>query len=307
MLSKLMVSVFGMAMAVSAAAQERTPAVESAMKLEAELATLQTKIESGTTEIQKKRKLEAEMLAAKMRVPLEASVVTGAPYSAEVVSESVQVLGDGNRIIRRTTGRVYRDSQGRIRREEDREPGHVGSISITDPVAKVAYSLDPESKAAWRTEGSPARELVRKIAVARTDPAEVELRKKLEAEMIARASGAPPKVPSLRAPSPAWEEKSEKLPSRNIEGVMAQGTRTTRTIPAGAIGNEQPILNVTEEWRSTELQVLVMTRTSDPRSGESTYRLVNIVRAEPGQSWFELPADYTVQESPLRKREPAKQ
>ena len=64
-----------------------------------------------------------------------------------------------------------------------------------------------------------------------------------------------------------WDEKTEKLPARNIEAVMAEGTRTTRTIPAGAIGNEQPLVTVTEEWRSPELQVLVLTRTSDPRTG----------------------------------------
>jgi hypothetical protein len=96
---------------------------------------------------------------------------------------------------------------------------------------------------------------------------------------------------------PAWDEKKEKLPARNVEGVMAEGTRTTRTIPAGAIGNEAPIVTVTEEWYSADLQVLVMTKTSDPRSGESTYRLLNISRAEPNQSWFEIPADYTVKVS----------
>ncbi len=70
------------------------------------------------------------------RVPLETKFVKDAPYSAEIVTESIQVLGDGNRIVHRTTGRVYRDSQGRTRREEDIEPGRSGSISISDPVAR---------------------------------------------------------------------------------------------------------------------------------------------------------------------------
>src|SRR5688500_16691815 len=68
-------------------------------------------------------------------VPVESQLVKGAPYTAEVVTESVQTLADGNRIVRKTTGRVYRDSQGRTRREDDREPGTVRMISITDPVA----------------------------------------------------------------------------------------------------------------------------------------------------------------------------
>ena len=255
------------------------------------------------------------------RVPLETKVVKGAPYSAEVVTESTQVLADGNRIIRRTTGRVYRDSQGRTRRENDVEPGRVGLISVTDPVAGIAFSLDPEPKIAWKTSGAATGVLAAKIRTA--DPAEVERRQKVEEEMVAAARGGgrgwtavqPKPVPSpAPAPTPVvsmghvssgWDEKTEKLAPRNIEGVMADGTRTTRTIPAGAIGNEQPIVSVTEEWRSPELQVLVLTRTSDPRTGESVYKLQNITRAEPNASWFEVPADYTVRESGIRKLMPS--
>ena len=87
----------------------------------------------------------------------------------------------------------------------------------------------------------------------------------------------PAPTPAMRRAYTAWDEKTEVLPSRSIEGVMAEGKRVTRTIPAGAIGNEQPIVSVTEEWRSPELQVLVMTRTSDPRTGESVYKLQNII------------------------------
>jgi len=83
--------------------------------------------------------------------------------------------------------------------------------------------------------------------------------------------------------------------------VTAEGTRTTRTIPAGAIGNEQPIVTVTEEWRSPDLQVLVLTRMTDPRTGESTYKLTGISRADPNLAWFEVPGDYTVKETGIRK------
>jgi len=43
-----------------------------------------------------------------MHVSVETKPVLGAPYSAEAVSESVQVLADGNRIVRRSASRVYR-------------------------------------------------------------------------------------------------------------------------------------------------------------------------------------------------------
>jgi hypothetical protein len=255
------------------------------------------------------------------RVPLEAKVVKGAPYSAEVVTESVQVLSDGNRIVRRTTGRVYRDGQGRTRREDDLQPGQVVGISIIDPVGQVAYSLDTQSKTAWKTPSAAGAVLMNKLSQASVeDPAELERRRQVEAAMVVDAKrqeaavASPTRMPPPPPPAPtpvigraytAWDEKTEVLPARSIEGVMAEGKRTTRTIPAGAIGNEQPIVSVTEEWRSPELQVLVMTRTADPRTGESVYKLQNIVRAEPNISWFEVPADYTIKETGVRKLTPS--
>jgi hypothetical protein len=91
------------------------------------------------------------------------------------------------------------------------------------------------------------------------------------------------------------------LEHKTIEGVAVEGRRTTTVIPAGQIGNEQPITIVSENWRSPELNVLVMTRHSDPRMGESAYRLQNIVRAEPDRSLFMVPADYTVKDTGIRK------
>ncbi|MBI4477572.1 MAG: hypothetical protein HY654_10390, partial [Acidobacteria bacterium] len=95
--------------------------------------------------------LEADGGIVSLRVPLENKVVKGAPYSAEIEIENVQMLADGNRIVRRTTGRVYRDSAGRIRREEDATPGHHSVVSIFDPVAAVSYSLDDERRVAWKS------------------------------------------------------------------------------------------------------------------------------------------------------------
>jgi len=92
------------------------------------------------------------------------------------------------------------------------------------------------------------------------------------------------------------EAKTEKLEARSFDGVTAEGTRTTVTIPAGEIGNEMPINIVDEHWYSPELQVTVMTRHSDPRSGETTYRLTNISRAEPAAALFQVPSDYTLKD-----------
>jgi hypothetical protein len=93
----------------------------------------------------------------------------------------------------------------------------------------------------------------------------------------------------------------EDLGQQTVEGVLAAGTRTTRVIPAGAIGNLQPIKVISEEWMSPDLKVLVMTKHSDPRTGETIYRLSNIVRAEPDHALFTVPADYTLREPAIRR------
>ena len=96
---------------------------------------------------------------------------------------------------------------------------------------------------------------------------------------------------------------TELLGTRDFDGVRADGKRTTRTIPAGAIGNEKPIAIVSERWYSPDLDVVVMNRNADPRSGETVYRLTNIKRGEPSADLFKVPADYKVRndERPERK------
>ncbi|HMD37116.1 MAG TPA: hypothetical protein VKH42_19210, partial [Vicinamibacterales bacterium] len=93
---------------------------------------------------------EKKIATAFVKTPLESRTVKGAPYSAEFVNDFVQALSDGNRIVHHSTGRVCRDAEGRVRREEDR-PSGPPSISITDPVAGFSYSLNPETHVAMKT------------------------------------------------------------------------------------------------------------------------------------------------------------
>ena len=251
-------------------------------------------------------------------------VVKGAPYSAQAVTESVQALADGNRIVHKNTAQVYRDSEGRTRR--DQTVGAVGPYAaagdpiqtffISDPVAGVDYILDQRSKTArkllrrewnWRTEdkvpadaapGAPPRERVLKEGMGG------------EEHTFIFTTPAPPPPGGIAGQMPGEgvrvefygggkaETKTEKLDARSFDGVRAEGTRITTTIPAGDIGNEQPIQIVNERWYSPDLQLIVMTRHSDPRFGETTYRLTNIQRGEPSASLFQLPSDYTIKEGP---------
>src|SRR4051794_20281037 len=271
------------------------------------------------------RKMATEVAA---RVPLERAI-KAAPYSAETIVEGNQVLADGNRITQKTTGRVYRDSEGRTRREEDRKDGSVG-ISITDPVGGFSYSLDPINKIAWRTPMGATGAIMGKLEAAELDKRKVELDRITAADGTTRIERKETQVP----PTQADQEKAAVMAARGgaggrgggggargeggamiarsrgpeaplehktIDGIAVEGHSTRRVIPAGQIGNEQPLTVTNEEWRSPDLNVLVMTRHTDPRSGESTYRLTNIIRAEPDASLFMVPPDYTVKDTGIRK------
>jgi len=195
------------------------------------------------------------------------ATVKGAPYSATAITESTQTLRDGNKISRKATASVYRDGEGRTRREQTLSS--IGPFSssgqptqmvfIHDPVAGVQYALDPQTRTAhkMKTWSGPG--------------------------------------PEHKAPS-STQVKTESLGTQTIEGIEAEGTRTTLTIPAGQFGNDRPIDIVSERWVSPALQVVVLSRHSDPRMGEHIYRLTNITRSEPARSLFDVPADYTVKE-----------
>jgi len=206
-------------------------------------------------------------------------VVKGAPYSATAITESAQTLSNGVRITHKTTASIYRDSEGRTRREVtiDRvgpfatadEPAQL--IFIDDPVAGVQYILDQRSHTARKRTAPPGDGPRRR---------------------------PPPEKAPERAPEKASAEgKTESLGKQVIEGVEAEGVRSVITIPEGRIGNNRPIEIISERWDSTELQTVVLSKHNDPRFGETVYRLTNINRAEPAQALFEVPADYKVEES----------
>jgi hypothetical protein len=218
--------------------------------------------------------------------------VTGAPFTATATTQTTQVLPNGTHINRTSTGAVYRDSQGRTRREET--VGPVGALAssgstarqmvfIHDPVASAAYVLNPQNKTA------------RKMAFARRGPNSQTGTAATGAgqtgqEATESISGAAPN--RQHAPF-GGSVKTESLGTQVIAGVTAEGTRHTLTIPAGAMGNDQAIQSVSERWYSSDLQIVVKSVHTDPRFGQTTYQLTNVSRAEPPATLFEVPADYT--------------
>jgi hypothetical protein len=376
-------------------------------------------------------------------------VVQGAPYSATAITEHVQKLSDGNQIIRKNEAKIYRDSEGRTRREQKLE--NIGKwtaagdapqmIYINDPVAGVTYNLDPrtrtgrkgnvafkyqtemdneqrikekearlkeiekrseerakqheeemkkretrlkeqaleheemqkqrsierekilkertkereamqkqreklyeerakekekryqemskervkeyEERAAEREKRNKEQEIDRerqlkerkvqmkereqqtkerkeRLKLVEKQKKEIDQQSKSQEKALKKEIADANAKKKIEADA---KKKIEALGKQTIEGVEAEGKRSTRTITAGEIGNTLPIEIIDESWYSAALQVQVMSKHSDPRSGVTTYRLTNISRSEPDRSLFEVPSDYTiVNDSTFKKR-----
>lgn len=238
-------------------------------------------------------------------VPLEpVTTVPNAAFSADAETEFTQVLGDGNRIERRYSSMVARDNQGRTRREE--EIALVGPlavdgpsprlVTIVDPVAGQSYTLDDKQRVAYRNPVAMAK-LRTSHATAWVAGTETHMTWTGTVAGAGKPQVSVTPVPGQRVVAgdgAATKVTTESLGAKPIEGVMAEGTRTTSTIPAGAIGNLMPIEVVSERWYSKELQMPVLISRRDPRTGDSVYRLRNIVKADPPPDLFAVPSDYQI-------------
>ena len=255
---------------------------------------------------------------------LSGKLVKGAPYSAQAVTEMTQVLSDGNRIVNKSVAQVFRDSEGRTRREQTikaigamargGEPQQ--AVFISDPVAGTSYSLDPKTQIARKLPPmrfkiqdpaqGPSKLSGQGVTAAGqgTGSGATVLEFDRHDNLIGVRSEGQVKRQIESGVALGWLDKknptakTEQLGKQNINGVEADGIRTTVTIAPGEIGNEQAIEIISERWFSPELQLIVKTRHFDPRFGENTYQLIEINRAEPARELFEVPAGYKIEETP---------
>ncbi len=296
-----------------------------------------------------KAKVRLEAQTAEMQMKLVGAVkgmtVKGAPYSGEEVSQSDQALADGTRIHRENRTTVYRDSEGRTRRETP------DNITITDPVANVTYFLNPKTMtgqklamsagnfAFMRTaspgagpNGEPATLSIHSSGEGPTtisvNGTQLDDKAVAEAMARARANGTPQTFTfdrrevttavgsgsgagagggvgwavggGVMAAGPMKEvlrkSPGEPLGKQTIEGVNAEGTRNVTTLDVGTIGNDRPIQISSESWYSPDLQMTIMSKHSDPRTGDESFRLTNISRSEPAAYLFQPPAGYQITE-----------
>jgi len=235
----------------------------------------------------------------------QGSPVEGAPFSATMVNESTQTLADGNRIVQRLTGTTARDSQGRMRQDTALPP--IGNMSaanapqlvfIQDAVAQTAYTLNLTDKTAHKM---PKPLAVGAVTKAKLGTATVGQPVRIAAGGVATAAAGGAFFQKQITVNEQAEVRTEDLGIQTMQGVSVEGVRTTRTIAAGEIGNDRPIEIVTEVWTSPELKTIIYSKRSDPRMGEQTFQLTNIVRSEPDSSLFTVPTDFKLMDGPDSK------
>lgn len=249
-------------------------------------------------------------------VPIDVDqLVTNAPYSADAITTVTQTLGDGTKIERSVTAKIYRDGMGRVRREQtviglaSLTPAQDSqrTITITDPVERVTITLDERAKIARRvpmpgfyfrqtTNGSRGV-----FFRTRSDAANLwPLLGDLEAIRLRASVGdVADQLNTLqgrggRGIAPGTAGPATSLGTRTIEGVVATGKRTTQTIPAGQIGNDRPIVISDEVWESDALKAVLVSKHVDPRTGTVDYKLTNIKLGEPAADLFTVPQGYTI-------------
>ena len=209
----------------------------------------------------------------------DGKTVTGAPLTAVLVVTRDTTLADGNKIHNESQSKIYRDVEGRVRREVAVDlatptTGKVNRnfITINDPVAGKRYMLNPDNKTAHAMPQHGARHANKGGDQSATTGTE-----------------------GPGGPGGPGDVTKEQLGTKMVNGVQAEGVRVTRTIPAGAIGNDKPIEVVTERWYSPDLQIAVMTTHTDPMMGTVTTKIVSVTRGDPDPSLFQVPADYKLE------------
>jgi hypothetical protein len=224
-------------------------------------------------------------------------VVKNQPYKAQANTENRRTLADGSHITQSTTAMIARDSEGRTVNAQK-----IGdSLTITtifDPIAKMHIDYTSNTKI--------AHVLVLPTPSASPSPSQVPVA--TGAAFFGLAAGPPSGAAGFfvqgRAASPQLSNQhatTEPLGTKTIEGVEVTGTRTTSTIPAGTIGNEEALTTTREEWYSPELKLVVQSTQNDPRFGQTTYTLNDIQQGPPDETLFQVPADYKIEEIPVPK------
>jgi hypothetical protein len=213
-----------------------------------------------------------------------------------MMRETVQVLSDGTRVDRKETDTIARDSVGRTRHEMTFPA--IGPLAASGQVPHLTFIRDPAAGKNYILNEN------KKTAMTISHPAKQKMNVGENPNMQTTIIGSPAGANGQRR----WTMRQDpdvqtvSLGTKTMDGLTVQGTRRTRTIPVGQIGNDKPIVITRDEWYSPDLQMVIASTRSDPRFGTTTFQLTNINRSEPPQSLFIVPQDYTVAPGGMKRR-----
>jgi hypothetical protein len=229
--------------------------------------------------------------------PFSRKAITGRPFTAQAIVETDQTSGDGSHVTGRQSVTAARDSQGRTYREEIPGTPAPKVIYISDPVAKLNYFLGPDHVA----HKTPMLSLTAQASAATVSTDVASARLSLQTFATGYGGGEGPVQMGAQAAQPAQQlargaVDTKQLGTQVFTGFTADGTRTTVTIPAGQVGNQNPLVIVSERWYSQDREAIVLAKHSDPRVGASSYQLISVQQIEPPATLFQIPCGYTIEE-----------
>lgn len=250
----------------------------------------ESKVASQVNRTDRGDQFESEFLA------FERKVVNDAPFSATVLIEQ---MPEGSNETQSATSMIYRDTEGRTRRDRMRanSANEPETTTINDPVAGFAYLVKHSEKTAQRTKFSSHAEENSRDAFVASQLSNSRQQRAGAYQMLpvpnnGEFKGLKPKATSVAVVGGGTT--TESLGDKEIEGVTAEGKRTIVKIPVGVIGNDRELQLVTERWYSPKLNAVILIERLDPRFGRSVYRLTGIQRNDPSSNLFSVPGKYKI-------------
>lgn len=241
--------------------------------------------------------------------------IKNAPVSARITVRSVQELVDGNRIVHNNVIVLYRDKEGRVRREHEVDAAGNQAISLSDPQLNRVIMLHPNDKTAVKlpviSNFTNISQPFIDVSNLQSDPGvpcdelnfSVPLHEHAQMDAQASVFVEPTGVhafpgPSIMAFSPG-KTTVESLGQDTLDGVRVEGKVRVTTHEADSIGNEKEIIVTKNTWYAPELHMMLRSEEMDPRFGRIIYKAEILSIDEPDPSLFEVPKDYQVIEPSL--------
>jgi len=220
---------------------------------------------------------QAASQVARSRTPVTTTTnvrAAKAPYTAEYKITHVQTLSDGTTITRETTEVKALDSQGRRMTASTTyiQQPPLTHVMVFDPVART--------QTFWHLPGAKVAHVLQMSA-----PGAERHCLPITRDDVSVVSGPKSKL------------TSEDLGTESIQGIEARGRRYTTTIPAGAAGNDAPLVSTSERWTALTVGLsglVVREIRDDPRQGNTTRELTNLTQGDPDPTTFQPPEGYEI-------------